>query len=134
MKYNNMINGYKIPRTGEIKHTGNLGVLPGKENGTAVEVKGKGHAGKRGVKRVSTDCDLCTAKKQKTMVILYKHTVNLTKFVFTVWLHYQTSASCNNQRPITEAKNAWFKCQIEGTLQQKPCAFIGSFRHKILLI
>ncbi|CAB4009329.1 SMC5-SMC6 complex localization factor 1-like [Paramuricea clavata] len=65
MKYNNLMNAYKIPRIAEIKKT--VGALPGKENGATVDVKGKEVAGKRGVKRLSTDCDLCAAKRQKTM-------------------------------------------------------------------
>ena len=68
MKYNNLMNACKIPRIAEIKKT--VGALPGKENGAIVDVKGKEVAGKRGMKRLSTDCDLCAAKRQKTMVIV----------------------------------------------------------------
>ena len=69
MKYKNLTNACKIPRIADIKKSAKVGTLPGKENGVITSAKSKEHAGKRGVKRLSSDCDLCTAKRQKTMVI-----------------------------------------------------------------
>ena len=73
MKYK--LANYKIPRIAEIKKTGTFAALPGKEN----FVKSKEISGKRGVKRPSTECDFCTAKRQKTMMMvqLYAYLVYL---------------------------------------------------------
>ena len=59
----------QIPRITGVKKNA---VLPGKEN---IVVKGKEHSGKRGVKRTSTECDLCSAKRQKTTVQIHTDVV-----------------------------------------------------------
>ena len=68
IKYSNLDNTYKIQRIAEIKQTEKAGTLPRKENGVPTDEKAKEHAGKRGVKRLASDCDFCAAKRLKTMV------------------------------------------------------------------
>lgn len=70
MKNDNMMNTYK---TSEIKKiTKSVVSMSGKENGHMdIETNAKEHSMKRGVKRTLTECDLCAAKKQKTMVVVY---------------------------------------------------------------
>lgn len=64
MKYQNLVNTYQIPKRKEKPV-----VLPGKENGAVVEMKIKEHTVKKGgTKRLASDCEICVAKKQKTMV------------------------------------------------------------------
>ena len=68
IKYSNVDNTYKVPQIAKIKQTAKAGTLPRKENGVPTDEKAKEHAGKRGVKRLASDCDLCAAKRLKTMV------------------------------------------------------------------
>ncbi|XP_028396423.1 uncharacterized protein LOC114520372 [Dendronephthya gigantea] len=66
MKYNNLVNTHtpKIPAKTKEKP----GVQTGKENGSAVELTSKEGVLKKGVKRSTSDCDLCVVKRQKTAV------------------------------------------------------------------
>lgn len=66
MKYNSFFNICTIPQFSEIKQT--AGALPRKNNGVLVEEKAKEPHRKRGVKRLASNCDLCAAKRLKTMV------------------------------------------------------------------